>query len=429
MWRSQRAGHGSESGVTQQIIVSGGGGFSCGPDGLALDEFALSATKKARPKVCYIATAAGDSEEFIQGFYDSIGPLCEPTHLPLFLPPLHDPAQLFAEQDLIYVSGGSTANLLAVWRLHGIDRLLADAVRHGVILYGSSAGGLCWFEGEATDSLTFDGTITPMNDGLGFLAGSHSPHFDRAGRAELFAEMITSDALPAGIGIDEFAAVHFVDGRVHDVVASVPGHSAHRISSSARRELLPARSLVSNEQRLMQLIRSSDRVMALLRAVRSVGLEHWCIAAGTIRNLVWDDLHGYDSPTLPSDVDVLIYDSEASTDLEKSVEAKLVTLVPEVMWEVVNQATIHHYTGDHDPYPSIEQAMSRWADLVTAVGARLTHEDDIEIVAPAGLVDLFNLVVRPNLATPTSAAVYRERMATKGWRQQWPMLTIEGAEP
>lgn len=168
--------------------------------------------------------------------------------------------------------------------------------------------------------------------------------------------------------------------------------------------------------------------MGLLRAVRSLGLDQWCIAAGTIRNLVWDHLHGLSEPTLPSDIDVLIFDAErTSPDYEQELEVQLQAIVPEVTWEVVNQATIHTYTGDPTPYTSITDAMSRWADLVTAVGARLDEDDKITVIAPGGLDDLFELRVRPNIATPTSPEVYRDRMASKGWQQRWPLLAIEPA--
>ncbi len=166
--------------------------------------------------------------------------------------------------------------------------------------------------------------------------------------------------------------------------------------------------------------------MGLLRAVRELGVEPWCVAAGTIRNVVWDHLHGHAEPTLPSDIDVLIYDAEQTDGAyERELEQRLSAIVPGVRWEVVNQATIHTYTGDRDPYVSIEDAMSRWADLVTAVGAHLDGADDVAIIAPGGLDDLFELRVRPNLATPTSAEVYRRRTTSKGWAERWPRLVIE----
>ncbi len=165
--------------------------------------------------------------------------------------------------------------------------------------------------------------------------------------------------------------------------------------------------------------------MGLLRAVRTLGLDQWCIGAGAIRNKVWDDLHHYEKPTLPSDIDVLFYDATRTEPAyEAEIEQRLSELVPTVRWEAVNQATIHTYTGD-PPYHSIEEAMSRWADLVTAVGIYLTDADEIEIIAPAGLDDLFQLRVKPNLVAPNAASVYRHRMATKGWLERWPKLCIE----
>lgn len=185
-------------------------------------------------------------------------------------------------------------------------------------------------------------------------------------------------------------------------------------------------AIVDYEARLVDLIRSNDAVMESLRSVRALGVEHWCIAAGAIRNLVWDDLHGHAEPTSASDIDVLIYDAERTDSAyERELEHRLSATVSDVRWEVVNQATIHSYTGDPEPYVSIEDAMSRWADLVTAVGAHLDDTDNVSIISPGGLDDLFELRVRPNLATPTSAEVYRQRTTTKGWAERWPQLTIE----
>ena len=177
--------------------------------------------------MCYLATAAGDSGEFIGGFYDNLGPLADVTHLPLFLPPFRDPAETLLAQDLIYVSGGSTSNMLALWRLHGIDQLLERALDAGTILYGSSAGGICWYEGGITDSLSFDGSLRPLTDGLGFVRGSHSPHFDNGQRRAAYEAMVRTGDLPAGVGVDEFAAVHYVDGELHEVVSSHALATAH----------------------------------------------------------------------------------------------------------------------------------------------------------------------------------------------------------
>ena len=120
----------------------------------------------------------------------------------------------------------------------------------------------------------------------------------------------------------------------------------------------------------------------------------------------------------------MFYDSKRiEAGYETEIEARLAASVPNVRWEAVNQATVHAYTNE-PPYRSIERAMSRWADPVTAVGVCLTSSDDLRIIAPHGLRDLFDLVVRPHLVAPNAAAVYRERIATKHWLQRWPKLTI-----
>jgi dipeptidase E len=220
--------------MARQIVVSGGAGYWCGPEGSKLDDYALSLTGVSRPRICAVCTASGDSESYLRGFYDQFQDRCEVSHLSLFVPPFDDPAQLIARQDLIYVGGGSTANLLAVWRLHGIDRLLGDALDRGTILYGSSAGGICWFESGLTDSLSFDGTLRPLTNGLGVLDGSHAPHFDRPDRRDIYAAMVADGRLQAGVGIDDFAAVHYLDGAVHRVVASRARASASTVVSDGR---------------------------------------------------------------------------------------------------------------------------------------------------------------------------------------------------
>jgi len=237
----------TEGNLTRQIVVSGGSGSWSGDDGAALDRYVLWLTGKRRPRVCVLATASGDSAEFIEGFYDVLGPLAEVTHLPLFLPPFRDPAETLLGQDVIFVSGGSTFNMLAAWRLHGIDQLLRQALDGGTILYGSSAGGICWFEGGITDSLTFDGELRPLTKGLGFLPGSHSAHFDDEQRRADYEAMIAAGLLTDGCGIDECAAAHYVDGTLHEVVLAHATHTAHRVqrcpdgTTATRR--LPSRSL------------------------------------------------------------------------------------------------------------------------------------------------------------------------------------------
>jgi hypothetical protein len=175
---------------------------------------------------------------------------------------------------------------------------------------------------------------------------------------------------------------------------------------------------------LADLVRADPWIMSLLRAAGTLDLREWCLAAGVIRNRVWDHLHGYRERTVPADIDLLFYDKlRTDAAYQAELERRLSLLVPSVRWEAVNQATVHTYTQDR-PYVSIEDAMSRWVDPVTAVGVWLIAGDQIVVVAPLGLDDLFGLTVRPHLVTPNAAAVYRQRMVAKRWTERWPRLTI-----
>ena len=129
------------------------GGVSPDVDDSALDRFVFDLAGVANPRVCFLPTASGDAVGYIDMFYGLFPrSVCEPTHLTLFSPPLSPPAELLAEQDVIYVGGGSTPNLLAIWRLHGIDELLRAAWQRGAVLCGASAGSMCWFESGLTDA-------------------------------------------------------------------------------------------------------------------------------------------------------------------------------------------------------------------------------------------------------------------------------------
>jgi peptidase E len=148
------------------------------PENPLLDEFVLSLARRERPRVCYVGTAGGDSELYAATFYRAFAALdCRPADLGLFERRVADLRAFVLDQDVVYVGGGNTASLLAVWRAHGLDAVLAEAWREGVVLCGISAGMNCWFEQSVTDS--FDvAFLAPLHDGLGLLAGSACPHYD-----------------------------------------------------------------------------------------------------------------------------------------------------------------------------------------------------------------------------------------------------------
>src|SRR5262245_2380311 len=160
----------------KQIIAMGGGGFSMEPDNLALDRYVLEQTRKPRPRVCFVPTASGDSLDYINRFYASFQTLdCEPSYLAVFSGPTGSWRDYILEQDVIYVGGGTTRNLLAVWREWGLDEILREAWARGIVLTGISAGSICWFEDGITHSIP--GSLTPLRC-LGFLKGSNCPHYD-----------------------------------------------------------------------------------------------------------------------------------------------------------------------------------------------------------------------------------------------------------
>src|SRR5687767_8451201 len=159
------------------IVALGGGGFSMEPENTLLDDFILSLARRKPARICFIPTASADSANYIVKFYRAFTGRAVPVDLTLFDAPslprvparTADLAAFVAEQDVFYVGGGSTANMLAIWRTHGLDELLRNAWRRGAVMSGISAGMLCWFEGGLTDSF---GGIEPLHDGLGLIPGS-----------------------------------------------------------------------------------------------------------------------------------------------------------------------------------------------------------------------------------------------------------------
>ena len=204
----------------------GGGGFLVEPRS-RLDDFLLALAGKPRPRVCFLPTPAGDRGEVIAAFFEAFTRReCEPSCLRLFGTP-ERPAERLAEQDVVYVSGGNTANALALWRLHGVDVALHEAWGRGAVLGGVSAGANCWFECSVTDS--FGPGLGPLHDGLALLAGSFCPHYDGEElRRPVYRELV-DDGFPPGYAADDCAALHFVGTELREAVGSRPGAGAYRV--------------------------------------------------------------------------------------------------------------------------------------------------------------------------------------------------------
>lgn len=211
-----------------QIVAMGGGGFSDASARTPLDDYLLELTGRERPRVCFLGTASGDDDRYAARFYRAYASATDASDLALFGTPTADDVARLADQDLVFVGGGNTANLLALWRLHGVDRALRSAWEAGTILAGMSAGAICWFEASLSDS--FGPQLEPLADGLGFLPGSCCPHFDGEPlRHARYAEEVAAGRLPVGFGIDDGAALHFVGTELHDVLAEEPGKRAYRL--------------------------------------------------------------------------------------------------------------------------------------------------------------------------------------------------------
>jgi hypothetical protein len=185
----------------------------------------------------------------------------------------------------------------------------------------------------------------------------------------------------------------------------------------------PAPSLrtVSDIERLLEAHAASH---ALLLHVESLGLPDAWIGAGFIRNSIWDVLHGRTIDVMRlADVDVLFFDpDDTGKEREAGIEHQLRILAPGIPWSVKNQARMHRRNGDA-PYRDTVDAVAHWAETATAVAAR-SMRGKVEVVAPYGVDDLLNLIVRPTPVFGHKMNVYRERVRTKDWPADWPKLTM-----
>jgi dipeptidase E len=247
------------------IFAMGGGGFTMEPAGGPLDEFVLGLGRRPVPKICFLPTASGDPNEQIARFQAAFAHRpCQAMHLSLFRMRPVDLRELLLAQDIVYVGGGSMRNMLAIWRAHKLDVILRECWESGVALVGLSAGAMCWFEGGVTKS-----TGRPEStDGLGFLEGSLSVHYDgEPERRPVYLEAVASGALPGGYGADDGAGLLFEDRRLVRVVGSELGVRCVRVTrdgDEAREEPVEVEVLRSRPH----AVRPVDADVQELRALR-----------------------------------------------------------------------------------------------------------------------------------------------------------------
>jgi len=216
-----------EDTVIKQIIAMGGGGFTMETINTLLDDYVLRSSNREKPKICFLPTASGDNPEYIGMFYNSfLTRHCQPSHLELSNPPSSDMESFLLEQDIIYVGGGHTSRMLSMWKTYGVDKILKKAWDMGILIAGVSSGSACWFEEAVTDSVP--GSLTPEKC-LGFLKGSHCAHYDNPERRPAFHKYIRTGAIRSGIGVDNFAALHFFGIDLKRVVCSQPHATAYYV--------------------------------------------------------------------------------------------------------------------------------------------------------------------------------------------------------
>jgi peptidase E len=191
---------------------------------------ALALSGAVAPRVCVLNTANGDDPGSYERFYARLsqhGALV--SHLQLFtMPNVDDPEDLLLSQDVIFVGGGSVANMVAVWLVHGLDRIMRGAWESGVVLAGVSAGAICWFEGGTTDS--FGPVLRPFTAGLGLLPGSYCPHYSsEPSRRPTFQSLIADGTLPSGVACDDGAGAHYTDYELSAIVAVRDGATGYLV--------------------------------------------------------------------------------------------------------------------------------------------------------------------------------------------------------
>lgn len=215
--------------MNTQIIAIGGGMFK-NRDSDRIEEYILKQTGKPRPNICFLATATGDNNQEIVRFYEVFSNFsCERTHLSLFSVP-KDIESFILKQDVIYVGGGNTKNLLLLWEGWGLDKILHNAWQNGVILAGSSAGSICWFEEGLSDYIPTE--LNPIK-ALGFIKGSNCPHYDdELKRKPHYCELISNGIMKEGIAADSEVALHYIGGKLEHIVSAKSDGKAYQIKRS-----------------------------------------------------------------------------------------------------------------------------------------------------------------------------------------------------
>ena len=211
----------------KQIISIGGGGFGRSLGELRIEKYIVNQSKSKNPKICFIPTATGDDNGYINNFYRAFNSLaCIPSDISFFKRTI-DLRKHILDQDIIFVGGGNTKSMLAVWREWGLDVILKEAYDKGVIMSGVSAGAICWFEQGITDSWSHDLAIM---DCLGFVNGTCCPHYDEEpNRRPFVSRALKNKSIDSCISIEGFNALHLVDDSPRYSVAFKDNNDSYNV--------------------------------------------------------------------------------------------------------------------------------------------------------------------------------------------------------
>jgi dipeptidase E len=204
-----------------------------------LEDYFLGLAGAERPQVLVVPTAAADDAGMTLLLHAQLGDRAQVSYVQFFPWPPADLRARTLAQDVIYVTGGNTANALAVWRTHGFDHVLREAWEAGVVLTGWSAGMICWFEASVTDS--FGPQLEAMPDGLGFLRGSACPHYDGEEQRRPVYTSLVANGFPPGLAADDCVALHFDGTELAEVVSARPGARAYRVTPEGEEPIEPRR--------------------------------------------------------------------------------------------------------------------------------------------------------------------------------------------
>ncbi len=197
--------------MEKHIVAIGGGGFGRNISSCLIEKYLLKLSGKQRPKICFLPTATGDDDTYIVRFYSIFARLdCLPSHINFFKRTTDIHSHIM-NQDLVFVGGGNTKSMLAIWNDWGMSELLNDAYNQGIIMSGVSAGAICWFTSGITDSWDKELRILPCLD---FIRGTCCPHYDEEPtRIPFVKKMLYEQKLSNCISIEGGAAMHFINGK------------------------------------------------------------------------------------------------------------------------------------------------------------------------------------------------------------------------